>query len=352
VALILLALPLLRPVLHRLLDRCDHGELLPLAGIFLALTGGELFELFGLKAHLGALVVAVLLSTHSKATELSKSLLSFKDLFLIAFFLSIGFTALPTIEMMSVALIMAIALPVKAGLFFIWLTRLKLRARTSFLTALSLANYSEFGLIVCSISVAQGLLNEEWLVIMAFSVVVSFNFSSAINTMSHALYARWALPIKRFENPERLHEDRFDQPGNVAVLVVGMGRVGTGAYDAIQNDMTKTVCGIDMDQKRVASHCELGRNVIYGDAEDPEFWSNITLDGVQLIMFSMPNYLDIREAQKQLQDIGFNGKTASVARYPDEKEKLLAAGVDQVFNLYAEAGAGFADESIYPLAEK
>ncbi|MFT5609337.1 MAG: glutathione-regulated potassium-efflux system ancillary protein KefC, partial [Parvicella sp.] len=113
--LILLALPLLRPVLHRLLDRCDHGELLPLAGIFLALPGGELFEWFGLKAHLGALVVAVLLSTHSKATELSKSLLSFKDLFLIAFFLSIGFTALPTIEMMSVALIMAIALPIKAG---------------------------------------------------------------------------------------------------------------------------------------------------------------------------------------------------------------------------------------------
>ncbi|MDF1832613.1 MAG: cation:proton antiporter [Porticoccaceae bacterium] len=351
-ALALLGLPLLRPVLHYLLERCGHGELLPLGGMFLAFTGGELFEWVGLKAHLGALVVAVLLSNHSKAAELSKSLLSFKDIFLIGFFLSIGFTALPTIDMLGVALIMAVALPIKAGLFFYWLTRLKLRARTSFLTALSLANYSEFGLIVCSISVAQGLLNKEWLVIMALSVALSFVFSSAINTVSHRLYTRWTWSMKRFEKPERLPDDMFDQPGNVAVLVVGMGRVGTGAYDTLKNDMKKAVCGIDMDRKRVVSHCDAGRNVIYGDAEDPDFWSNIVLDGVQLVMFAMPNYLDIKEAQKQIRDLGFKGRTAGIARYEDEKEKLLAAGVDEVFNFYAEAGAGFADESVHLLSGK
>lgn len=43
-ALALLGLPLLRPVLHYLLERCGHGELLPLGGMFLAFTGGELFE--------------------------------------------------------------------------------------------------------------------------------------------------------------------------------------------------------------------------------------------------------------------------------------------------------------------
>lgn len=348
-ALSLLALPLFKPALHHLLERCGHGELLPLAGIFLAFTGGELFELLGLKAHLGALIVAVLLSNHPKAAELAKSLLSFKDLFLIGFFLSIGFTAMPTVDMLGVALLFAIALPAKAALFFLWLTRLKLRARTSFLTALSLTNYSEFGLIVCSISVAQGLLAKEWLVIMALSVAISFVFSSAINAMSHRLYARWVSRIKRFEKPERLPEDCFDQPGNVAILVVGMGRVGTGAYDTLEKDMAMRVCGIDMDRKRAITSRESGRNVIYGDAEDPDFWASIALDRIQLVMFAMPNYLDIQEAQKQLQYVGFNGKTAAIARHEDERGKLLAVGVDEVFNFYAEAGAGFADESIHLL---
>jgi glutathione-regulated potassium-efflux system ancillary protein KefC len=351
-ALGLLLLPLLRPALDYLMARCGHGELLPLAGIFLAFSGAELFELLGLKGHLGALVVAVLASNHSKAAELSKSLLSFKDLFLIGFFLSIGFTALPTIDMLGAALIMAIALPIKAGLFFLWLTRLKLRARTSFLTALSLANYSEFGLIVCSISVTQGLLSKEWLVILALSVALSFVFSSTVNTLSHRLYGRWTLRLKRFENPVRLAEDRFNQPAKVAVLVLGMGRVGTGAYDILQNEMARSVCGIDMDRKRTILHSEAGRNVIYGDAEDPDFWSDINFDGIQLIMFAMPNFLDIQEAQNQIQLAGFKGKTSAIARYEDEKEKLLAAGVDEVFNFYAEAGAGFADQSVHLLAGK
>ena len=117
-ALGLFLLPLIRPLLGQLLDRCGHGEVLPLAGFFLAFTGAELFEWVGLKGHLGALVFAVLMSGHEKSTELSKSLLNFKDIFLIGFFLSIGFTALPTVDMLGVALIMAIALPVKSALFF------------------------------------------------------------------------------------------------------------------------------------------------------------------------------------------------------------------------------------------
>jgi predicted Kef-type K+ transport protein len=88
-----------RPLLNRILNHAGHGELLPLVGFFLAMGGYELFELLNMKGDLGALVVGLLLSPHFKSTELAKSLLSFKDLFLIGFFLSIGFTALPTVDM-------------------------------------------------------------------------------------------------------------------------------------------------------------------------------------------------------------------------------------------------------------
>jgi predicted Kef-type K+ transport protein len=346
-ALALFALPLAQPILSKLLDRCGHGEMLPLAGFFLALTGGELFEWVGLKAPLGALVIAALLSGHSKAAELSKSLLGFKDIFLIGFFLSIGFTALPTIDMLGAALIMAIALPIKAGMFFLWLTRLKLRSRTAFLSAVSLANYSEFGLIVCSVSVMYGLLAKEWLVIMALAVALSFIFSSLININSHGLYVRWSSFIKRFEQSDRLPEDPFPQSGNATVLVVGMGRVGTGAYDALRDNLHKNVCGVDVAEERVTNHRQAGRHVILADVEDPDFWAHIKLDSVRLILFSMPNYLDILEAVKQLQRIGYRGKTAGITQFEDQKRQLLAAGVDEAFDFYAEAGAGFAEQSIH-----
>ncbi len=346
-ALVLLALPLIRPILYKLLQRSGHGEILPLIGFFLAFTGSELFEWFNLEPHLGALVMGILLSGQSKAGELAKSLLSFKDIFLIGFFLSIGFTALPTVEMLSVALIMAAALPVKTGLFYLWLTKLKLRSRTSFLAALSIANYSEFGLIVCSVSVMHGLLAKEWLVIMALAVTFSFIFSSLLNIKAHQLYARWSDLIKRFEHPERLTEDQLSKPKDASVLVIGMGRVGTGAYDALRDDLHKKVCGIDVAEERVVSHCFSGRNVVMADAEDPEFWAQVNLDPIDLIMFAIPKYQDILEVAKQIRSAGYLGKTAAIVLYEDEEKELKAAGIDVVFNFYAKAGAGFAEQTVH-----
>ena len=50
----LFALPFLRPLFYKLLDKVGHGEMLVLFGIFFALVvGAGLFELVGMKPDLG-----------------------------------------------------------------------------------------------------------------------------------------------------------------------------------------------------------------------------------------------------------------------------------------------------------
>lgn len=346
----LLLLPLFIPVFGKLLDRSGHGELLPLAGICMALLGGVFFEWMSLKAHLGALVFGLLLSGHAKATELSRSLLNFKDLFLVGFFLSIGFVALPTMEMVYVSLIMAVALPFKALLFHLWFLMFRLRTRTAFLASLSLANYSEFGLIVAAISVKEELLDPDWLVIMAIAVAFSFVFSGALNARSNALFDRWRGWARHYERELPLAADLREPLGSARILVVGMGRVGTGAWDTLHERWGEAVCGIDVDRSRVQRLCDSGRRVICGDAEDPEFWTSLQLQEVQLVMFCMPNYKDTLQAAEYLSAGGYPGKTAAIARYEDERLALLDGGIDQAYNLYAEAGAGFAEQSSELLA--
>jgi glutathione-regulated potassium-efflux system ancillary protein KefC len=131
-----------------------------------------------------------------------------------------------------------------------------------------------------------------------------------------------------------------------------MVRVGAGAYDTLRDNLHKEVCGVDVDRGRVTMHCKAGRNVILADAEDPDFWAYLKLDTVQLIMLAMPAHLDILETVKQLQHVGFQGKTAGIARYHDQKNKLLAAGIDEAFDFYAEAGVGFAEQSILLVESK
>jgi len=60
-------------------------------------------------------------------------------------------------------------------------------------------------------------------------------------------------------------------------------------------------------------------------------------------MLTMPNQQENLSAAQQLREMGFSCKMAAIAKYPDEIELLRKAGVDAAFNLYAEAGNGFAD---------
>jgi len=127
-ALALIGLPLLRPLLNKFMERSGHGEVLVLFGIFMAIGGGELFALVGMKADLGALIFGILLSEQRKSAELSRTLLSFKDLFLVGFFLSIGIDALPSMSDILIAIaIVLLLLPPKTMLFFWLLTRLRLQ---------------------------------------------------------------------------------------------------------------------------------------------------------------------------------------------------------------------------------
>lgn len=343
-ALGLLALPLLRPLLNLFMERSGHGEVLVLFGMFMAIGGGELFELVGMKADLGALIIGVMLSGQAKSGELARVLLNFKDLFLIGFFLSIGINALPTMSDILIATgIVLLMLPVKTILFFGVLTRFRLRARTAYLSTAGLANYSEFGLIVAAVGVGSGLIEQQWLMIIAIALSFSFVIGSIVNGRAHSLYASIEQFLHRFETEQRQAGYVTPDLGDAEVLIVGMGRVGSGAYLTMRETYGDKVCGIDPDIDKVTSHQNSGHHVILGDADDIDFWHDVDISKLRLIMLAMPNLGDMQQAVKFLNDIGYDGTIAAVAKHEDERTALEESGVHASFNFYAEAGAGFAE---------
>jgi hypothetical protein len=333
-----------------LMTRSGHGELLILYGLVIALGGAHAFELVQIKGDLGALILGVLLSKHAKANELSKALLGFKDLFLVGFFLSIGLAGVPDIDALGVGLVLLLVLPVKVALYFLLMTRFHLRARTSFLASMSLSNYSEFGLIVAAIGVSNGWLDPQWLGIIAIILSVSFVLASPLNAYAHSLTDRLHDWLEGFETPRMLPEDKPVDPGDAEILVFGMGRIGTGAYDTMVEHYGPVVLGLDYDLATVAEHKAAGRNVIRDDATDLDFWMKLRPGRVKLVMLSLSNHRENMVALRELDRIGFQGKVAAVARFPDELEELERAGVQAAFDVFAEAGAGFADHTRKQLA--
>lgn len=265
---IVLLIPL-RPMLHQLLQRVGHGELLVLYGFLLALGGAEVFELVGLKGDLGALVLGVLIANHPKADEMAKTMLSFKDLFLLGFFLSIGLSGQPTLETVLVGALIAPFVFIKSALFFGLLTGLRLRARTSLLASLNLTNFSEFGLIVAAIGVANGWISSEWLIVIAIAMSLSFATAAGLNTISHQLYTRHRAVWKRLQRDELIADDRLLDTAGATIAIIGMGGIGTGTYDKMREMYGNTVVGVDIDPVTARNQRSTGRNVLLGDPVTP-----------------------------------------------------------------------------------
>ena len=341
-ALLLLLIPM-RPLFHQLLQRAGHGELLILYGLVLALGGAELFELGGVKDDLGALIMGLLISAHPKANEMSKTILGFKDLFLVGFFLSIGMTGVLSLQALVIGALLVPLVFIKSVLFFGLMTRFKLRARTSLLATLNLSNYSEFGLIVAAIGVANGWIAADWLVVISIALSLSFVLAAPLTNRDDKIYSSYRAFWKKHERAERLADDQLMDTGNATVAIFGMGRVGSGAYDKMCELSGDTVVGIDFNAERVRKLQQEGRNVMRGDPSDADFWELVErVPSIELVMLALPTLTANLDALEQLREIGFKGRIAATARYADEEAQLRKAGATAVFNIYAEAGTGFA----------
>jgi len=343
-ALSLLLLIPLRPIFYRLMQKTGHGELLILYGLVLALGGAELFELGGVKDDLGALIMGVLVSAHPKSAEMAKSMLGFKDLFLVGFFLTIGMTGQLSLEALVIGILLVPLILAKSAFYFALMTRFKLRARTSLLATLNLANYSEFGLIVAAIGVTNGWIEGEWLVVIAIALSVSFIVASKLISRDDEIYSSYRYFWSRFQKRERLADDLLLDTLGASIAIFGMGRVGSGAYNRMRELHGETVIGIDFDAELVKRHQSMDRNVLQGDPSDADFWEKMEQDHrIKLVMLALPNLQANLDALAQLQEISFSGRIAAIARYPDELTRLQQAGATAVFNIYTEAGTGFAD---------
>lgn len=342
-ALGLLALPLLRPVINRLFSLIGHGELLLLSGVLFAFGASELFVSVDLKGGLGALVMGMLIaqSHKDKAKELYTQLSGLKNLLLIGFFLQIGYYGLPELSLVIVAITLGLLITLRPLIYFGLLISFGLRARTAWLTGLSLFNYSEFGLIVAAIAQQAGILGQEWITTLALAMAFSFAFATPVNRKAHELYVRYAARLQEFENEERLPEEAIGSLNGASTAILGMGRIGRGAFDALREAGIDHIVGIEENYALTEQRNAQGWPCVHGDASDRDFWERTGLGDCTLILVSLSNHRENIRVARLARELGYKNTLAVATRFPDEAAELEALGC-LCFYRYQEVGRDFA----------
>lgn len=331
----------LRPVLGRLLDALGRGEMLLLFGLALAAGGSLLFGAVGLSAELGALCAGALLAGHDRTDDISEAVGVLKDAFLPAFFLSVGLVGFPDASGLLIVAGLLGLLVVKGALYFGLFAAFRLRARTAFLSALPLTTFSGLSLIVASAAVTEGLLSSEILTALALATAGSYLLNAPIARRAPDLWSRVKPWLGAAERSGRPRDARPDTLGRARFVVVGMGRVGTAAYDYLADRM-QCPAGVDEDPGKLAHHRSNGRRVLYGDARDATLWTDLDLSGVEAVVLALPERESTLAAVRALRDSGFSGPVSALTTAPDGREQLIEAGASAVYLSVEQVGQALA----------
>ncbi|MBU6157520.1 MAG: cation:proton antiporter [Bacteroidetes bacterium] len=334
-------------VLYKLLDFSGHGELLTVFGFFAAFVAGAFaFKWMGVKADLGALAIGMLLVYHPKAEELYDHMMGYKDFFLIAFFVSIGLTGLPGWNTLFTAFILLIFLVLKSGLFMMLLSRIGVKARSAFLTTISLSHFSEFGLIIGLVAVQSGWLSQDWLLVLAMLMIFSFLIASPINASAHRLFDRYSKWIMKMNNRRGTDDTEIKDFGEAEYLIIGMGSIGRPAYDYLNQIYPGKVTGIDYKQEYAKALVEKGYRVYWGDASYRTFWTYKRMASVKLVLLAMSDFTSNKNTLTEIVKMRRRKfKVAVITHYPEEAAQFKKWNVDFIYDYKSNIGVDFAEKS-------
>ncbi|MEM7258624.1 MAG: NAD(P)-binding protein, partial [Pseudomonadota bacterium] len=140
-------------------------------------------------------------------------------------------------------------------------------------------------------------------------------------------------------------EEQVEVIENARVVLLGMGRVGRGAYHFLQSDFPGAVVGVDESFERTEALKAKGIRCVHGDAADRDFWERAGVTDCEMLLVSLSSHREHCAVVRLARELGFTGTIAVTASFDDEREELEQLGC-VAFNLYADVGRGFAETAV------
>jgi Kef-type K+ transport system membrane component KefB len=342
IAFLVVLLALMRWVLPALVGRIARNrELLVLFGVAWGIGLAGVGEWLGFSVEVGAFLAGFSLAATPYREAIASRLVSLRDFLLLFFFIDLG----AKLEFDTIggeigpAIIFSLFVLIGNPLIvLVIMGAMRYRSRTSFLAGLTVAQISEFSLILVALGVRVGHVEDSILGLVTMVGLITIGLSTYLILYSKPLYERMAPLLSIFERDElnageQMHED---SEGDVDVIVFGGGRHGTLVTEGLQaKGMSVMVVDIDPDALRACQR--RGISVMYGDAEDPEFLLSLPLHQVGWVISTVRGPSIHLALLHGLRAAGYDGEIAFTAHDNLEAAKLKEENVGMVVAPFAIA---------------
>jgi Kef-type K+ transport system membrane component KefB/Trk K+ transport system NAD-binding subunit len=337
IAVLVVAGPL-PAVIHRI---ARSPELLVLTGITWAIALAATGEGLGLSKEVGAFVAGASLASTPYREAVGTRLVAMRDFLLLFFFIDLGARLDLSLLGTTVGPALALSAFVLVGNPLIVMAIMGVmgyRKRTGFLAGLTVAQISEFSLILGALGVSVGHVGPPTMALITTVGLVTIGLSTYLILYSGPLYERLAPWLRVFERrvPHREQAETSPAAPQADVIVFGLGRYGSGIarHLLLRN---RRVIGVDFDPQALTRWQTEGMPVIYGDAGDPEIFDHLPLEQVRWIVSTTPDIEPSLVLLRHLRARDFRGRIAVACRTADDADLLRLEGADLLLRPYADA---------------
>lgn len=333
------------PKIIKTIEQSDELVLLFALAWSLGLASFFSLPLIGFNAAIGGFVAGLALANSGVQHQMSSRIKPIRDFFIIIFFIVLG--AGVGISSLSAAIVPALiisvfVLIVKPLIVMIILGLMGYKPRVSFMSGITVAQISEFSLILAALALKAGHIGETEITIVTLVGIVTIALSSYGILFADKLFRLLHPVLRWFDFHKSPNEHILDElpPKNHTVLV-GAHRLGGHILESLPGPK-KEILIVDFNPDIAHHFDKLGYKTICGDVGDPYIQELTNLRKARLIISTIP---DLNDNLALFEFLKRHKKIQTIVTAQDEADAhlLYNRGADYVLVQHFIGGLHLAD---------
>lgn len=316
------------------------NELLFLSSLAVLFLFIVLAYLFDLSIAIGAFIAGVSLANSQFKLELESKVAPLRDFFAILFFVALGmqvvFSGVGKSLLLFLFLIIG-AFILKPIVTLILMRVVGYQPRTSFLTSISLAQLSEFSLIIGTIGVSSGVLDSSIFSTVILATIITMSVTPYFIGYKESLYKVFNHPMSILKFFPVKEELEYKDEKSKEILMIGLHRMGGAMIDELLEKKDKLLV-IDHNPDVISALTKKKISCIYGDITSPELLGKVNIKKLKTVISTIPDFESNLHVLKKVKAANPKIKVILTGNRISDTLKLYENGADFVVTPKVVAG--------------
>lgn len=330
------ALPVFEPWLAR------SPELMVLFAIAWAVALAALSDALGFSEEVGAFLAGMSLASSAYRDTLGSRLQNLRDFLLLFFFVSLGaqLDFGPLTDLLGTAVVLSLfVLLGNPAIVMTIMGVMGYRSSVSFRAGLTVAQISEFSLILAAMGATLGQIDQPTVALITLVGLITITTSTYLIVNAERLHKRLEPLLRIFERGQAhrgIEMDLDDEVPQPDVVVVGAGRYGGQLIERLQQRGWRPMA-VDYDPVVLNQWEERGVPIRYADATDAHLPDLVPLRSVHWVVSTVRDADVNRTLARGLREHGYDGMVALASGHPRDLPELRDVGATVVLRPFTDA---------------